>query len=193
MGLEKERIAVIIGKSGETKKMLEEKTGTKIIINSDSGEYQIEFDPNAKMDELNEKLESPEVRVYSTDQIIKAINFGFNPLKALKLLDSDYIFDLIDLEDVLGHSDKKLTRIRGRLIGEEGKIRSSIEQFARVDISIYKKYLAMIGSFESMKIAKKAINMLLQGAPHKAVLNYLHKEYEEQKREDMKSLWKPTL
>lgn len=193
MSLEKERIAVIIGKSGETKKMLEEKTGTKITINSESGEYLIEFDPNAKMDELNEKLESPEVRIYSTDQIIKAINYGFNPLKALKLVDAENIFDLIDLEDVLGHSDKKLTRIRGRLIGEEGKIRSAIEQFARVDISIYKKYLAMIGSFESMKIAKKAINMLMQGAPHKAVLNYLHKEYEEQKREDMKSLWKPTL
>jgi ribosomal RNA assembly protein len=193
MSLDKDRIAVVIGKNGETKKLLEDKTGTKIIINSDTGEYQLEPITDLPAGDENNPVEPEEVRRYATDQILRAINYGFNPMKALKLLEADYAFEIIDLESILGHSEKKITRVKGRLIGEEGKIRSAIEELSNVNISVYKKFIAIIGSFEEVKIAKKAISMILQGAPHKTVLNYLKKEFEDKKKEDFKSMWKPVL
>jgi ribosomal RNA assembly protein len=193
MSMDIDRIAVLIGKDGETKSLLEKKTGTILTINGDTGEYNIAPDPNFHANEVEDQIDSPEVRVYVTSQILKAINAGFNPLKALKLLDHEILFETVNLEDTIGHSETRLKRITGRLIGESGKIRNSIEQFAKVNISIYKRYLAIIGDFESLKVAKKAINMLINGAPHKTVLNYLHKEYEQRKKDDFTSLWKPTL
>jgi ribosomal RNA assembly protein len=193
MSLEKERIAVVIGKDGETKELLEKRTGTKITIRSETGEYNIESNPDAKPIDSTQELDAPEFRVYVTNQILKAINTGFNPMKSLKLLDHEYLFEISDLEDALGHSESKLKRIKGRIIGEEGKIRNAIEQFSGVYLSVYNKYLAFIGTFEGIKIAKKAINMLIQGAPHKAVLNYLQKEHDAQKKEDFKTIWKPTI
>ena len=195
MSLEKDRIAVVIGKSGDTKKLIEDRTGTKLIINSDTGEYEIEANTEINQENPEENIsnEPEEVRWYTTNQILQAINYGFNPMKALKLLESEFIFEVVDLESLVGHSEKKVTRIKGRLIGEEGKIRGAIEEFGNVNLSVYKKFIAIIGQFDDVKIAKKAISMLIQGAPHKTVLNYLKKEFEEKKKEDFKSMWKPAL
>lgn len=195
MPLNKDRIAVIIGKSGETKQKIEEATGTHLIINSDTGDFSIEPANSQPSQEGSESLDSEaaQLRVFQTGFIIQAINYGFNPDKALKLLDQEYNLDIINLEDVLGPNDKRITRIKGRLIGEKGKIRASIEHFTSVYISIYNKYIALIGDFDSIKIAKKAITMLVQGAPHKIVLNFLQKEYSERKKAEFTSMWKPVL
>jgi ribosomal RNA assembly protein len=197
MPLNKDRIAVLIGKNGETKKKIEQLTGTKLIINSENGEFTIEPTEVTK-DMVNESeydllSEDIHVRVYQTNFIVEAINHGFNPDKALKLLDPDYMLELINLEEILGQNERRITRIKGRLIGEKGKIRSSIEQFTGVFMSVYGKMIAIIGDFETSKIAKKGITMLLQGSPHKTVLNYLQKEYQDRKRAEFTEMWKPTL
>jgi ribosomal RNA assembly protein len=194
MPLSKDRIAVVIGKNGEVKKKIEEMTGTSITIDSETGEYNIESVPVNQDTIENEFLnEEGEFRKYQTKFVLDAINHGFNPEKALKLLDPELHLDVVNLEDVLGDNEKRLTRMKGRLIGESGKIRNSIEQFSSVNISILNKTVAVIGDFDSIKIAKKAITMIIQGSPHKTVLNYLQKEYQERKRMEFTSTWKPTL
>ncbi|TFH27551.1 MAG: RNA-processing protein, partial [Promethearchaeota archaeon] len=133
------------------------------------------------------------IRIYTNQKILNAINYVFNPQKALKLMDAEMIFELVDLEQVLGHSDKKLRRVKGRLIGDQGKIRQAIEKFSGVNLSIYEKYMGLIGDFEAVKIAKKGINMILQGSPHKTVLAYLHAEYQKKKQLEFTEMWKPTI
>ena len=93
----------------------------------------------------------------------------------------------------MGHSQKKLQRIKGRLIGREGKFRLSLETYSDALISIYTKFVAIIASQENMKTAKKAINMIIQGAPHKPVLHYLQERYEIRRREEFTKMWKPSL
>lgn len=193
MAFYKDRLAVAIGKNGETKKLLEEQTGTRIVIDSNTGEYQVFADESVSLELENQEFNDPHIRVYTTQKILNAINYGFNPQKALKLMDAEFIFEIIDLEVILGHSDKKLRRMKGRMIGDQGKIRQSIEKYARVHLSIYEKYICLIGDFEGVKIAKKAISMILQGSPHKTVLSYLHNEYQKKKQEEFTDMWKPTI
>ncbi|MCF2139013.1 MAG: KH domain-containing protein [Candidatus Lokiarchaeota archaeon] len=193
MAFFKDRLAVAIGKNGETKKLLEDQTGTNITINSKTGEYHITAKKDFPISIENPEFQDPSIRVYTAQSILNAINYGFNPQKALKLLDAENIFELINLEQIVGHSERKLRRMKGRLIGDQGKIRQDIEKYSKVNLSIYGKYLALIGEFDSIKIAKKAINMILQGAPHKTVINYLHEEYQKKKQQEFTEMWKPTL
>jgi ribosomal RNA assembly protein len=193
MAFFKDRLAVAIGKNGETKKFLEEQTGTQITIDSKNGEYTVEADPSVSLGSENQEFNDPTIRVYTTQKILEAINYGFNPKKAIKLMDAEYVFELIDLELVLGHSNKKLKRMKGRLIGDHGKIRDALEKYSGTNISIYNKFLALIGDFEAVKIVKKGINMILQGSPHKTVLNYLQDEYQKKKQEEFTEMWKPTI
>ena len=127
------------------------------------------------------------------NRIIKAISRGFNPNKALRLIDENYQLQVINLVKILGKSDKKLKRIKGRLIGRDGEMRSAIEQFAECFVSIYGKTISIIADYENMSIARKAINMLIEGTPHHVVLKFLEKKYNERKKARFREMYKPEF
>ncbi|MHA1339894.1 MAG: KH domain-containing protein [Promethearchaeota archaeon] len=209
--LHKDRIAVLIGRNGKTKSMIEKLTKTKIEIDSQSGTYKIySIDPEINNDDaeslakileeksdediqLNTDFEDKNLSIWMAQNIINAINYGFNPEKAIKLLDEEYFLEIIDLEKILGNSMKKIKRIKGRIIGEKGRMREAIEHFSGVNMVIYENYISLIGNFDSMKIAKKAINMLIEGLPHKVVYNFLQKAYQRKKDEEFRKNWKPIF
>ena len=107
----KDRITVLIGKNGETKKEIEETTHSKINIDSGEGDVVVQgTDP---------------LMLFSTKNIIKAIARGFNPDVAMRLLNSDYMFELLDIKDYAKRQDH-IPRLKGRVIGKEGKTRNII-------------------------------------------------------------------
>src|SRR3990167_4706336 len=108
----KERIAVLIGRNGETKKQVEADTSTKIKIDSDEGDIVITGDDAIGM--------------YNAREVIKAIGRGFNPETARLLIKGDYVFETVELKDYT-RTKNDLIRLRGRVIGEEGKSRRIIE------------------------------------------------------------------
>jgi len=215
MLINKQRLPVVIGKNGETKKTIEKLTRTRIEIDSESGEVTIlpremlpdqEEPPAAEdMEAVEEKLITPEdeieakienlgtFNVWIAENIIRAINRGFNPQKAFKLLSDEYMLEIIDLEAILGRSEKAITRVKGRIIGESGKIRSVIEQYTTSNVSVFGNTIAIIGQYDDIRVARKAIQMLIQGAPHKTVTAFLEKKYKEKKDEDTRKLWKPDF
>src|SRR5271157_1709996 len=214
MMINKQRLPVVIGKNGETKKMIEKLTRTRIDIDSETGDVNIfprkEGEPEEGAEEgeempVEEKLFTPEdeaaamlenlgsFNVWIADNIIRAINRGFNPQKAFKLLSDEYVLEVIDLEQILGRSEKSITRVKGRIIGKSGKIRSVIEQYTSSFVSVFGNTISIIGQFEDLRVARKAIEMLIQGAPHKTVTSFLEKKYKEKKDENAKKLWKPDF
>ncbi len=158
----KERIAVLIGQKGASKKDLEECTNSKINVNSEEGDVNIEGEDS--------------LRVYNLREIIKAIARGFNPEIAKLLLKQDYAFELINLPDFLGKSTKKIIRMKGRVIGSEGKARKVIEHLTDTYISVYGKTIGIIGFFEDVADAKRAIESLLEGSPHSTIFKWLEKK-----------------
>ncbi|MHA1411052.1 MAG: KH domain-containing protein [Promethearchaeota archaeon] len=122
MKVRKSRIAVIIGRSGETKKELEKKLGIKIELDSNTGDCEVLPDfKNPNYNPLN---------VYTAQKIIKAINRGFNPVKAMKLMDEMWDLEIFNLQAILGKSEKRIKRIKGRIIGRNGEMRKAIEKYA---------------------------------------------------------------
>jgi ribosomal RNA assembly protein len=162
----KERIGVIIGPKGEMKKLLEEKTTCQIDIDSDSGKIEITC-----KDEPIKELKATEA--------LRAIGRGFNPEKVLGLLDDEMLMlEVLDLSEV-APTPKELKRIKGRIIGKNGKTRELAETLINAKISVYGKTVAIIGYPEQNNIIRTAIQMLIDGAAHGAVYKFLEKKHQE--------------
>ena len=164
----KERIAVLIGKDGEVKKSIEEDTNTKIKIDSKEGDIFIYG---------KEALE-----LYTCREVIRSIARGFNPDIAKLLLKQDYMFETILLNEQMGKSRNNLLRLKGRVIGREGKSRKLIEELSEAYISVYGKTIGIIGLPESVSMAKRAVEALLRGSTHANVYKWLEKKRRELKR-----------
>ncbi|MDR2866564.1 MAG: KH domain-containing protein [Methanomassiliicoccaceae archaeon] len=156
-----DRVGTIIGTNGETKKMLIRMTGVKIQVDTE-GEVLIHDD----------KAKDPLMALKLMD-VIRAIGRGFSPERAMKLFQDDEYFELIDLKESVGGRHNQLARIRGRIIGHNGKTRALIEDLAGVSMSVYGNTVALIGSSAGLPVAKHAIEMLLNGSEHSTVYRYL--------------------
>lgn len=163
-----DRIGAIIGKRGETRKALEELLGVVLEVDSKDGLVTIE----------NEDDTLAEIR---SMEVIKAIGRGFSPERAQKLLeDDDMILDLIDVSDN-ADTPQKLSRVRGRIIGRDGKAREQIENMTGTFVSVYGKTIGIIGMPDQVNDAHTAVLMLINGSDHNTIFTFLDKKKEEAK------------
>ena len=176
----KERIAILIGKEGDIKRKVEEVTHTKINVDSKEGDVTI--------------TGTDGLQLYDAREVIRAIGRGFNPDIALQLLHVDTALEIIDIRDFSGKSINTLVRLKGRVIGKEGKSRHQIEKLTDTAISVYGKTIAIVGSVEDVAIARRAVESLLTGSPHSSVYTFLEKQRRIRRRRQFeaqdKSLWK---
>ena len=162
----KERVAVLIGTKGETKRTLEHETKTTLDVDSSEGEIRIKG--------------KDALLLYLAREIVRAIGRGFNPEIALQLLKSDYAFEIIMIQDFARNAND-FERLRGRVIGEGGKSRRVIEDLTSTTISVFGKTVGIIGPAENISTARRAIESLLAGSPHAHVYRWLERAKREQK------------
>ena len=165
----KERIAVLIGKDGSIKKTLEDETKTKIDIDSKEGDITVKGEDA--------------LLLYSCREVIKAIGRGFNPEIANLLLKSDYGLDIISITEFVG--ENHVVRIKGRIIGKDGKSRRIIEELTESYICVYGKTVGIIGTHDNLSACKRAIEALLSGSPHAGVYKFLEKRRREIKKDEI--------
>ncbi|NJE12108.1 KH domain-containing protein [Thermococcus sp. LS2] len=162
----KERIGVLIGKKGSTKRKIEEITKTRIEVDSETGEVFISS---------TEKTDDP-LAVWKARDVVMAIGRGFSPERAFRLFNDGEVLEIINLSDIIiGNEKNALPRIRGRIIGRKGRTREIIEEMSGADISVYGKTVAIIGNPIQVEIAKTAIEKLAKGSPHGTVYKYLER------------------
>ncbi|MBI4014484.1 MAG: RNA-processing protein [Candidatus Aenigmarchaeota archaeon] len=132
----------LIGRGGSVKREIEEKTATRINI-SDS--IEINGEP---LDAL------------AAASVVTAIGRGFSHDVALELLDDENTLYVIEFP---GNSE----RIKARIIGTRGKAKRRMEIDTGTHISIYGKTVSILGKHDAVHVAKRVIERLMQGAPHR--------------------------
>jgi ribosomal RNA assembly protein len=157
----KERVAVLIGKHGEVKKNIEEATKCKLQIDSKEGDVFITGNDS--------------IGLYEAREVVRAVARGFNPDLACLLLKQDYMLDTLDLRDYAPTKNAQI-RLKGRVIGSEGKSRRVIEELTETHVSVYGKTISIIGEIVNVGIAKAAIEKLLEGGMHAGVFRELEKK-----------------
>ena len=154
----KERVNVLIGEGGETKRDIERLTKTKITV-----------------EDTSVSVEGDGVSEWIARDVVKAVGRGFSPEKALTLLSDENMLLVIDLTDHVSDSDRALTRFKGRIIGRDGKTRKVIEELTGCYLSVYGKTVSLVGSYDGVEVAKDAVLRILDGAPHSSVYRFLEK------------------
>lgn len=88
-----DRIGVLIGKNGETKRTLQCISGVSINIDTKEGDIIINDDTES---------EDP-IMVLKIIDVIKAIGRGFNPKKAIRLFDDDEYLEVVDFKEFVSN------------------------------------------------------------------------------------------
>lgn len=173
-----ERIAVLIGKKGAVVERIKQECVVDVEIESATGNVVVGYDTKSLL----------EGNPFKALEIISAIARGFSPEKAFKLLHEDIVFQLLDMRDYVGNSQSSISRVKGRIIGERGKSRRTIEELSGADVSIYGHTVGFIGIFDAIKVAVEAIILLSKGSSHRTVYAMLQNYRRKLKQEKM-SLW----
>ncbi|MEJ2271698.1 MAG: KH domain-containing protein [Candidatus Bathyarchaeota archaeon] len=177
-----DRIGALVGPNGTVKSIIERKLSVVLEIDSEDGSVQITLPSNT---------EDPTV-LFRAKEVITAIGRGFAPEHAFRLLDDEEIvFEVIDLRETVGRSPSDLKRLKGRVIGKEGKTRRIVEELSEANISVYGHTISIIGYPDQVAIAREAISMLIRGSLHGTVYRFLHKKRRELKKQKLQ-LWEPT-
>jgi ribosomal RNA assembly protein len=161
----KERVGVVIGKDGETKKAIERISHVHLEIDSEEGDVV-----------FNEQEAKDPLMALKLEDVIRALGRGFSPEHAFRLFGEETELFIFDIYDYVGKTESHLLRVKARVIGREGKTKRVIEGLTGAVLSIYGHTVAVIADFESMDIAKKALDMLLAGSEHPTVYRYLERE-----------------
>lgn len=169
----KDRIAVLIGTKGETKHDIEKETNCHIDVDSKEGDVTISG--------------KDAVTLFALREVIKAIARGFNPEIAKQLLKQDYILEIISLNDYSREKSHQ-QRLKGRVIGMEGKARNNIENLTECYISVYGKTIGIIGKVDMVGICKRALESLLGGSPHANVYKWLERQRRLMKRRSLEDI-----
>jgi ribosomal RNA assembly protein len=177
----KERVGILIGPEGRVKQYIEETLQVKLEVDSE-GSVTIT---------LSEKASDPSLMLKAKD-VVTAIGRGFSPEVAFRLIrNEDEIFDMVDLRLIFGRSESDIKRVKGRIIGADGKTRRLIEELTEADVVVYGHTVGLIGSFEQVDAAHNAVQMIVEGCQHHTVYNYLQKKRTELKKQKLELWEKP--
>lgn len=174
-----DRIGVLIGPHGETRKLLTERSGIRLDVDSSMNEVTV----------LDKAEGSDPVTALKLRDIVRAIGRGFSPEHAMRLFSDDCYFELLDFHDYVGKNKSRMRQVTARLIGSEGKTRRIIEEQTGCDLAIYGHTVGIIGDLEDLGNAKQAVDMILRGAEHASVYRFLEGQRRRSRRANSE-LWK---
>ncbi len=168
-----DRLGVLIGPGGATKRELERRTGTRVEVDPDDGEVR-----------LSAPDEADAGTILKARDIVLAIGRGFSPPRAFRLLKDDTYLGIVDIKAVSGKRAKaSLWRIRSRLIGENGRARARIEELSGCSMSVYGATVALIGQEKQLERATRAVELLLRGSEHSTIFHMLARQRVEDARD----------
>ena len=121
---------------------------------------------------------------YAAEKVIEAMNLGFTCNQALILKDENFVLDKVNIKDITKRYD--LGRVRGRIIGKQGKTKKAIQNLSECFICVHDNTVGIIGRAEEIEKTIQAITSLIQGSKQSKVYSYLERERTKEKQKDFK-------
>jgi ribosomal RNA assembly protein len=132
------------------------------------------------MADWGEESVDPIVRMKMPDVIV-AIGRGLAPKRAVQLIQDEVSLKMYDIREWVGRQPNQTRRMRSRLIGRNGRIRSLIEEISRCEMAIYGSTVLVIGDEDGLALAAPAIEGILRGSEHSTILHGLEQDRKRQR------------
>ena len=114
-------------------------------------------------------------------KVIEAMDLGFSIDKALSIKNENIIFQILNIRDLTRRTD--IARIRGRLIGTDGKTLKTLDKLTDCFVAVSDNQVGIIGDAEAIKEAIISVTSLVQGSKQGNVYARLEREMKN-KREN---------
>ncbi len=167
LSIPKERISTLLGRKGEIKETIEKLLNVRINVLSKGNDVEgIIIDGGFNLDSI-----------LRARDIVTAIGYGLNPHHALKLIEDDYIVLFVNISDQ-APTVRDLKRIKGRIIGENGKSKRNIEELTKTFIAVddINNAVVIVGKYENAMLARDAIIKLINGVEHRSVYKFIKRK-----------------
>jgi len=123
---------------------------------------------------------------YVAEKVLQALDIGFPYSTATLIKTKDLVLETLNIKDY--SKGKNLTRVRGRVIGTQGKALQIISNLSDCSLEIKDNQVGIIGNPEDIKRAVEAIILIIQGAKHGNVYSGLMKSRGKSKIEEFEDL-----
>jgi ribosomal RNA assembly protein len=99
---------------------------------------------------------------FTAIEVLEAINVGFSADRALEVTRDNFMLQTINIKNVTKRHD--LERVRGRIIGKDGRTLKTLQKLTNCDLAITDNEIGLIGPISEMEDAIQSVTSLIQGS-----------------------------
>ena len=127
-----------------------------------------------------------ELNEFLTEEVIRALEFGFEIRDALLLLEDGYDLKFVNIKE---HTKRRnLKDVRSRVIGRKGKAIRTIENLTESKMVVNENEIGLIVHEDSAEMTMQALESLIQGSKHGNIYSYLEKQKSKRFRRPFEDL-----
>ncbi|VVB71414.1 Uncharacterised protein [uncultured archaeon] len=167
----------------DMKEIILSKRAVKRITTDRLKEVEHELSVKIKREGEFFEIDGEAINEWIAENVLQAIGMGFLLKDALKLKNDEYYLEKSSISEYFGNKEKLVKRYSARLIGRNGTVKKNIESLTDVKIIVddEEDELGLIGTYEDLKVTKKAIQMIFEGLNHATVFKFLERKREANK------------